>query len=117
MKKIQFGSELIIPYKNEKGSTVLKYCLLESHVGFGNNKLKSYGIEIIKTDRTHGMRDICECKQIEGIFFDIEEAIGFIAQIKKNAVCPTQLSDTLEEYISNKLKIQREKYKSNNATV
>lgn len=117
MKKIQFGSELIIPYKNEKGSTVLKYCLLESHVGFGNNKLKSYGIEIVKTDRTHGMRDICECKQIEGIFFDIEEAIGFIAGIKKNAICPTQLSAALEDYIVDKLKAQREKYKESNTTV
>ncbi len=112
MKKIQFGTDLNIPNNNNSGSKVLKYFLLESPVGFGYSKLKCYGIEIVRIDKKPGMRDISECKQIEGIFFDIEEAIGFLAKIKKETVLPTELSKTLEKFIYDKLKKQRELHRT-----
>ena len=108
MKKVQFGSELVIPLKNGGGYVILRYYLLESPVGFGYSELKSYGIEISRTDRIPGFQDMNECKQIEGICFDAEEAIAFIAKIKKENIKPTELSYRLEEYIKEKIRIQRE---------
>jgi len=111
MKKIQFGTDLILPDKNNGSSKILKYFLLETPVGFGYSKLKSYGVEINRIDKIPGMKDISECKQIQGIFFDAEEAIGFLAKIKKEAVLPTELSVTLERFIYEKIKKQRELHK------
>lgn len=108
MKKVQFGSELVIPLKNGGGYVILRYYLLESPVGFGYSELKSYGIEISRTDRIPGFQDMNECKQIEGIFFDAEEAIAFIAKIKKESIKPTELTKRLEDYIKEKIKFQRE---------
>ena len=108
MKKVQFGSELVIPLKNGGGYVILRYYLLESPVGFGYSELKSYGIEISRIDRIPGFQDMAECKQIEGIFFDVEEAISFIAKIKKENIKPTDLAIRLEEYIKEKVRIQRE---------
>ena len=108
MKKIQFGAEIMVPVKNSGGYMILNYYLLESPVGFGYSELKSYGIEILRTDRYPGCQDMSECKQIEGIFFDVEEAISFIAKIKKENIKPTDLAIRLEEYIKEKVRIQRE---------
>lgn len=109
MKKIQFGQELVLT--EEDKNILLRYYLLESPVGFGYSKLKSYGIEIKKTDRFPGRCDMSECKQIEGIFFDVEEAITFLAKIKKEKVLPTQLSVVLEKFIHDKIKAERNKCK------
>lgn len=109
MKKIQFGTEMVIENERNSGYKILKYYLLETPVGFGCNKLKSYGIGISRIDRLPGKQDMSECKQIEGIFFDVEEAISYIAKMKKDAVVPTDLSNVLEKLISEKLKCQQEK--------
>ncbi len=109
MKKIQFGTEMVLENERNNGYKILKYYLLETPVGFGHSKLKSYGIGISRIDRLPGKQDMSECKQIEGVFFDVEEAISYIAKIKKDAVVPTELSYVLEKLITEKLKSQQEK--------
>lgn len=111
MKKVQLGTELVIPSKENNATTILKYYMTESPVGFGYSELKSYGVEILKTERVPGLKDMNECKQIQGIFFDIEEAVSFISKIRKDAVIPTKLSKTLENYILCKVKKHRSVYK------
>ena len=109
MKKIQFGTEIVLENERNNGYKILKYYLLETPVGFGHCKLNSYGIGITRIDRLPGKQDMSECKQIEGVFFDVEEAISYIAKMKKDAVLPTDLSYVLEKLISEKLKSQQEK--------
>ncbi len=109
MKKVQFGTEVVLQNEKNNGYIILKYYLLESPVGFGYSELKSYGIEIMRTDRKPGLQDMNECKQIEGVFFDVEEAIAFIAEIKKHKVMPAKLCGALEGYIKEKVRKQREK--------
>lgn len=109
MKKIQFGTETVIENEKNNGCIILKYYLLETPVGFGYSKLKSYGIGITRIDRKPGQPDMRECKQIEGVYFDAEEAVSVIAKMKKEAVLPTQLSYVLERVIAENIKIQREK--------
>ena len=108
MKKIQYGKEVTLTDRQRESSRILKYFVTESPVGFGYSELKCYGIEIEKTDRKTGMKDIRECKSIDGIFFDIEDAIAFLSVIKKNRVVPTELSVVLEKYIRDKIKKHRE---------
>lgn len=109
MKKIQFGAEMVLENEKNNGYKILKYYLLETPVGFGYSKLKSYGIGISRIDRLPGKPDMSECKQIEGVFFDVEEAISVIAKMKKDAVLPTELSYVLEKMIAEKVKLQQEK--------
>ena len=109
MKKIRFGTEMVLENENNNGYKILKYYLLETPVGFGYSKLKSYGIGISRIDRLPGKPDMSECKQIEGIFFDVEEAISVLAKLKKEAVVPTELSFVLERLIDEKVKSQQEK--------
>ena len=109
MKKIQFGTEIVLENERNNGYKILKYYILETPVGFGHCTLKSYGIGILRIDRLPGKQDMSECKQIEGVFFDVEEAISYIAKMKKDAVLPTDLSYVLEQLISEKLKRQQEK--------
>ncbi len=109
MKKIQFGTEMVLDNEKNNGYKILRYYLLETPVGFGYSKLKSYGIGIMRIDRLPGKPDMSECKQIEGVFFDVEEAISFIAKIKKDAVLPTELTYVLEKSISEKVKLQQER--------
>ncbi len=113
MKKIQFGTDVIIENEKNNGYKILKYYLLETPVGFGYSKLKSYGIGILRIDRLPGKPDMSECKQIEGVFFDVEEAISYIAIIKREGVVPTELSFVLERIISEKLKQKQEKNVAN----
>ena len=108
MKKIQFGTELMIENEENNGYKVLKYYLLETPVGFGYCKLKSYGIGVVRIDRLPGKPDMSECKQIEGVFFDREEAISFIAEMKKNEIEPGELAYVLEKLIAEKVKRQQE---------
>lgn len=108
MKKIQFGTDVIIENEKNNGYKILKYYLLETPVGFGYSKLKSYGIGILRIDRFPGKPDMSECKQIEGVFFDVEEAISYIAVIKREEVVPTELSLVLERLISENLKQKQE---------
>ena len=110
MRKIQFGNEIVLKNERSNGKVVLRYYLLETPVGFGYGQLKSYGIGITRTDKIYGKPDISECKQIEGILFDIEEALYYIGKIKKEKVLPTQLSNTLESLIDERVKMQRELY-------
>ncbi len=112
MKKIQFGTDVVIENENN-GYKILKYYLLETPVGFGYSKLKSYGIGILRIDRFPGKPDMSECKQIEGVFFDVEEAISYIGIIKKEEVVPTELSYALERIISEKLKQKQEQVTAN----
>lgn len=109
MKKIQFGTETILENEKNNGCMILKYYLLETPVGFGYSKLKSYGIGITRIDRKPGQPDMRECKQIEGVYFDVEEAISVISKMKKDEVLPTQLSYVLERVIEENVKLQREK--------
>ncbi len=109
MKKVQFGTEVVLQNERNNGYIILRYYLLESPVGFGYSELKSYGMEITRTDRKPGLQDMNECKQIEGVFFDIEEAIAFIADIKKHRVMPEKLCGALEGYIKERVRKQREK--------
>ena len=104
MKKIQFGTDLVLENEKNNGYKILKYYLLETPVGFGYSKLKSYGIGIMRNDRFPGKPDMSECKQIEGVFFDVEEALSYIAVIKNEKVVPTDLSYVLERIISERLK-------------
>lgn len=108
MKKIQFGTDLVLENEKNNGYKILKYYLLETPVGFGYSKLKSYGIGISRIDRFPGKPDMSECKQIEGVFFDVEEALAYIAIIKKEKVVPTDLSYVLERIISERLKEKQE---------
>lgn len=108
MKKTQFGKQIILEGESSGETVILNYRLLESPVGFGYSDLKTYGIEIEKTDRKPGMPDINECKQIEGIFFDMEEALSFIARVKNEHIMPLGLSKSLESYIRETVKQHRE---------
>lgn len=108
MKKIQYGKELVLADESGINSKILKYSLTESPVGFGYSELKSYGVEIECTEKRAGMQSIKECKLIEGIFFDIEEAIAFLGLLKKNRIMPAELAITLEKYIRERIKKQRE---------
>ncbi|MDY3930001.1 MAG: DUF6514 family protein [Clostridia bacterium] len=117
MKKVQFGTEVVMENEKNNGYIILKYYLIESPVGFGYSELKSYGIEVVRTDRKPGLQDMSECKQIEGVFFDIEEAISFIADIKKHRVMPTKLCKALDGYIKEKVRKHREKCKYTTQTV
>ena len=104
MKKIQFGTDLVLENEKNNGYKILKYYLLETPVGFGYSKLKSYGIGVLRIDRFPGKPDMSECKQIEGVFFDVEEALSYIATIKREKVVPTDLSFVLERIISERLR-------------
>ena len=108
IRRIQFGKEVVLTDRQRENSRILKYSVTESPVGFGYSDLKCYGVEVEKTDKKPGMRDIRECKSIDGIFFDIEEAISFLSLIKRNRVVPTELSHALEKYIKDKIKMSRE---------
>lgn len=109
VKKIQYGKELTLTDKTGVNNRILRYYLTESPVGFGYSELKNYGIEVECTERKPGMQDMRECKSIDGIFFDVEEALSFLAVIKKKRVMPAHLTSTLEQYIKEKIKLQREK--------
>lgn len=109
MKKIQFGTDVVIENEKNNGYKILKYYLLETPVGFGYSRLKSYGIGILRIDRLPGKPDISECKQIEGVFFDVDEAISYIAIIKGEKVVPTELSFVLERIITERLKQTKDK--------
>ena len=98
MKKIQFGKEIVNENKNHD-ITILKYYLTETPVGYGCSSLVQYGIEIKKTERKPGMQDISECKTIEGIFFNVEEALSFLKILKKEQIPPSKLCQSLEKYI------------------
>lgn len=108
MKKIQYGKDVTLTDTNGASSRILKYFLTESPIGFGYSDLKSYGIEIERTDKRAGMQDMRECKSIDGIFYDVEDAITFLGEIKRNKIVPTSLSQFLENYIKDKVKKQRE---------
>ena len=107
MKTIQYGSERVIA--DNGGQMILKYYITETPVGFGYSDLKSYGVGILRTDKNPGLPDMKECKQIEGVFFDIEEAIVFMSKIKKAAILPENLTKVLGKYIEEKVKVQKEK--------
>ena len=107
MKKEQYGKEISYSDFSEKGSFILRYYLTESNVGEGYSDIKCYGIEIDKIERKPGMRDIRECKLIDGIFFDSQEATEFLSRIKSSRVEPTELKNELEKFVSEKVKKTR----------
>lgn len=107
MKKEQYGKEISYSDFSEKGSFILRYYLTESNVGEGYSDIKCYGIEIDKIERKPGMRDIRECKLIDGIFFDSREAAEFLSRIKSSRVEPTELKNELEKFVSEKVKKTR----------
>lgn len=107
MKKEQYGKEISCSNSGGKGDCILRYYLTESTVGEGYGDIKCYGIEIDKIERKPGMRDMRECKLIDGVFFDLDAASNFLSKIKSLRIEPIELKDELEKYICESVKKTR----------
>ena len=107
MKKEQYGKEINYSDSMGKGCYILRYYLTESDVSEDYSNMKCYGIEIDKIERNPGMRDIRECKLIDGVFFNMNEATEFLSKIKATRTEPIDLKTELEKYIFESVKKTR----------
>lgn len=87
-----------IPSAIGQNKTVLEYYIVERSIGEQYCELKSYGVQIKKTDM---YEDECteESRLIGDIFFDKKDAENFTAMLADNMVKPAELRDVIENYI------------------
>lgn len=109
MKKEQYGKEISYSDAVGNGDCILRYYLTESNVGEGYSDIKCYGVEIDKIERKPGMRDIKECKLIDGVFFDLDAALNFLSRIKSSRIEPVELKAELEKFVCESIKKTRMK--------
>lgn len=78
----------------------IEYYLISNRIGGEYCDLMSYGIKIIKTVNFFGGGKTVETKQINNIFYNIDDAERFLKLIKRNKVTPVSLPDVVEDYIT-----------------
>ncbi|MCD8390442.1 MAG: DUF6514 family protein [Firmicutes bacterium] len=80
-------------------NTEVEYYLIANSIGCGYCDLQSYGVKLIKTVKFSGGGKTVETKQINNIFYNINDAEMFLKTIIRNQVTPVALMDVVEDYI------------------
>lgn len=80
-------------------NTEVEYYLIVTGIGDKYCDLLSYGVKAVKTERKPGGGKVVEAKQINSIFYNIDDAERFLRLIRKNSVTPVALMDVVEDYI------------------
>lgn len=81
-------------------NTTVEYYLITNKIGGEYCDLMSYGVKLVKTARFLGGGKTVEAKQINNIFYNIDDAERFLSILKRGTVTPTTLSDVVEDYIT-----------------
>lgn len=85
--------------EEEKRSFVLEYCVLEKEVYIEGNSAKTYGIEVLKREKTSPGTMRIEYRKIFDIFCTEQEARNAVDILADNTVTPTSLYDIIEQFI------------------
>lgn len=77
----------------------LEYYIIPEDISPDNCTLRSYGIRVVKTERSEGGGSVVESKEINNVFYHRSDAQKFVDLIKRNCVTPMALMDVVEDYI------------------
>ena len=85
--------------EEEARSFVLEYCVLEKEVYIEGMSGKTYGIEVLKREKTSFGTMRIEYRKIFDAFCTEKEAINVINILADNTVTPTSMYDIIEQFI------------------
>ena len=88
---------------------VLEYCTLEKEISLEGASHNTYGVEVLKQERTESGTMRIEYRKIFDVFCTEQEAISACILLCDNTVTPVSLKDVIEQLIGTD-EIESEEY-------